>query len=454
MNNKNLKKPKLSRKFLHYLVPSVAAMWVFSIYTMIDGIFVGKFVGPNALAAVNISMPFVSLTFAFALLFAVGTSTVISIYLGKSKKEEANKTFSSILLVLIIFSVIILLIGHFNIDHIAKFLGADSLTLTYVKQYLSIVIYFNGFFIISYYLEVLCKADGSPYLSTIGVISSALTNIVLDYIFIVKLNMGISGAAFATGLSQVLSTLIFLFYFSSNKSKLKLTKVKFNPKETLRIIKIGFPDSITELSAGIIILLFNQVILRFIGETGLISYSVISYVNNLVLMTMLGISQGMQPLVSFYLGKKDKISIRKLFKMSFITVAIASSIAFVVSIFFSKSIVSVFLDSTNITLFNFSNNVFRTYSITFLLMGFNILIAGFCAALEKSKYATIISLSRGLFMISLSLFLMVSIFGSKGIWISTAISEALCLIISFTILKRKILKPNINNQLSKNKKIV
>ena len=118
--------------------------------------------------------------------------------------------------------------------------------------------------------------------------------------------------------------------------------------------------------------------------------------------------------------------------------------AFLISIYFSNPIVSAFLDSSNINLFNFTIKAFSIYSITFLLMGFNVLIGGFCSALEKPKYASVISLSRGLFIISLSLFTMVLIFKSNGIWISTAISEAICLIISLTILIKKIKVFNLN----------
>ncbi|MGL5615504.1 MAG: MATE family efflux transporter [Sarcina sp.] len=449
MIEKNPKKINLNRKFLHYLIPSVSAMWVFSIYTMIDGIFVGKFVGPTALASINISMPFISFNFACALLFAVGASTVISIYLGKSKKKNADEIFTSTLVIITIFSIIILLLAHFNLDSLSYFLGADSTTISSVKDYLRIIIFFNGFFMVSYYLEVLCKTDGSPYLSTIGVVSSSLCNIILDYIFVVKLNYGVAGAAFATGISQVLSTIIFFSYFFSKKSKLNLVKFKINLKELIRMIKIGFPDSITELSAGIIILLFNQVILRFIGETGIVAYSVISYVNNLVLMTMLGISQGMQPLVSFYYGRNDKASIKKLFKLSLITVAITSFLAFFVSMIFSNFIVSVFLDSNNYHLFDFTDSSFKAYSFTFILMGFNVLIAGFCSALEKPKYASIISLGRGLFIVTFSLFIMTTLFGSKGIWISTAISEAICLVISLIILKKKLLNSHLKIDIKK-----
>ena len=151
---------------------------------------------------------------------------------------------------------------------------------------------------VSYYLEVLCKADGAPYLSTIGVTSSALTNIVLDYIFVVKLNYGVAGAAFATGLSQVLSTIIFFSYFLSKKSKLKFTKFKFNLSELIRTVKVGFPGFNYRIICWNCNITFNQVIIRLIGENGIVAYSIISYINGLVLMTMLGISQGMQPLVS------------------------------------------------------------------------------------------------------------------------------------------------------------
>ena len=425
----------LRKKFINYLLPSVVAMWVFSLYTIIDGIFVGKGVGPTALAAVNLSMPFINFIFAISILLSIGSSTVIAIYLGEEKKEKANNIFSLIISFLVLLSVVILVLSYLNLNNIALFLGADITTITYVKQYLGIIIFFNGFFMVAYYLEVLSKTDGFPYLSIIGVAVAALTNIILDYIFVIKLNMGIRGAAFATGLSQALSSIIFIAHFLSSRANIKFTKFKIDLTEIKRIILIGFPDFLTELATGIVILLFNQIILTNIGENGVVAYSVISYVSTFIIMTMIGITQGMQPLTSFYYGKKEKNSVNYILKLSLITIFIISIISFLISYLFTGSIVSVFIDKTNTNLFTFACSVFKIYSFSFIILGFNIIISGFCASIEKPLFATIISISRSVITI-IMLILLTNLFGSSFIWISTTLAEFICLLISLLILKK------------------
>lgn len=430
MYNSNLK-----RKFINYVVPSVVAMWVFSLYTMVDGIFVGRGVGSAALAAVNISMPFVNFIFAVSILFSVGASTVISMYLGEGKKEKANKTFSLIICTLVFLSAIILILSYFNLNKIAVFLGANATTIGYVTSYLKVIMFFNGFFMVAYCLEVLCKTDGFPSLSITAVIIAALTNVLLDYIFVIKLGMGVSGAALATGLSQVMSSLIFMAHFLSKRSNLKFAKLEIDFKEIKRIVSIGFPDSLTELATAVVIIIFNQSILKYIGENGVVAYSVITYVSTLVIMTIIGINQGMQPLSSFHYGKNEYDSVKKLLKMSLIAIAGVSIFAFLGSFIFANSIVGIFISPSDSAVFSFAVNAFRVYSISFLLVGFNILIAGFCASLEKLAYATTISISRGLIVISISLFVLTHFFGANGIWIATTVSEAICLVISIISLK-------------------
>lgn len=432
----SLYKKALRKKFINYLIPSVCAMWVFSLYTIIDGIFVGRYVGASALAGINISMPFINLIFALSILFSVGASTVISIYLGQKDTQKANSTFTLGIISLIIVSIFIFLIVYFNISNIALFLGAESDTILYVTKYLKIIVCFNGFFMIAYYLEVLCKTDGSPYLSIIGVSIAALTNIILDYIFVGKLNMGVSGAAFATGLSQVLSGLIFLKHFLSKHSKLKFSKFSFDFKEQIRMLTIGFPDFLTELATGIVILVFNKCILIYIGNDGVVAYSIISYVNSLVIMSMIGITQGMQPLVSFYYGKVCKKSIKYILKLSFISTFILSITSFLLSLIFTNSIVGLFINTSNTELVNLSINSLRIYSLVFLLLGFNILASGFLAAIEKPLLATIISLSRGLIIIIITLVTFITLFKGAGIWFASPVSELICFILSIFLLKK------------------
>lgn len=427
----------LKKQFFKYLVPSVTAMWIFSLYTMIDGIFVSRGVGETALAAVNIAMPFVNFIFAISMLFSTGASTIISIYIGKNNIKKANEIFSFNLFCMLTISLIITLLCLLNIDRISLFLGATENTFDLVKDYLKIIISFNGFFIISYCLEVLTKADGYPYLAIIGMIISALTNIILDFLFVIILDFGIKGAAYATIISQGVSFIFFLSHFMSKKSKLTLTKFDFKVKYLKRILSIGFPDAITELTSGIVILLFNQTILRYIGESGIVTYSIICYVGTLVIMTMIAITQGMQPLCSYYYGKEEFKTIKKLIKMGLKAVSISSIAIFIICIVFAKEIVYIFIKDSSSPLFTYSISAFRLFSSSFLVLGFNVLVSGYFASIEESFKATIISISRGLIFISLALFSLSFYFGDTGIWIATLISELICLLLSsYLLLKR------------------
>lgn len=432
----------LKKQFFKYLVPSVTSMWIFSLYTMIDGIFVSRGVGETALAAVNIAMPFVNFIFAISMLFSTGASTIISIYIGKNNIKKANEIFSFNLFCMLTISLLITLLCLLNIDRISLFLGATENTFDLVKDYLKIIISFNGFFIISYCLEVLTKADGYPYLAIVGMIISALTNIILDFLFVIVLDFGIKGAAYATIISQGVSFIFFLSHFMSKKSKLTLTKFEFKVKYLKRILSIGFPDAITELTSGIVILLFNQTILRYIGENGIVTYSIICYVSTLVIMTMIAITQGMQPLCSYYYGKEEFKTIKKLIKMGLKAVSISSIAIFIICIVFAKEIVYIFIKDSSSPLFTYSISAFRLFSSSFLVLGFNVLVSGYFASIEEAFKATIISISRGLIFISLALFSLSFYFGDTGIWIATLISELICLLLSsYLLLKRNKIVP-------------
>ena len=247
------------QQFVRYAIPSVIAMWVFSIYTMADGIFVARGVGETALAAVNIAMPFINGIFAVSLWLAVGASTLIAMALGSGDQKRANGLFTMNIVVLTLLSIVITLLAYTHLDQLASFLGATELTQAYVKDYLRIIILFSGCFIVSYCLEVLVKTDGFPVLATVGVSISALANIILDYFMVIRWGWGVQGAALATGIAQLALLVIFLFHFISRRSTLAFTrfdcKLLSNYK---RILPIGFSDCITEFSTGLVTFMFNR----------------------------------------------------------------------------------------------------------------------------------------------------------------------------------------------------
>ncbi|WP_338658530.1 MATE family efflux transporter [Paraclostridium sordellii] len=442
----------LKTQFKQYVIPSVASMWVFSLYSMVDGAFVSRGVGSEALAAVNISTPYINTLFALSVLLSTGASTIVSMTLGKGDKKKASEYFTLNTVLLVIISIFITVISLLNLENIAIFLGATESTLPLVKGYLGNIILFVGFYLISYGLELLIKCDGYPHLSTIGVIIAAITNIVLDYIFVIQFKWGVEGAALATGIARILSVSFFISHFLRKRGKLRFCKFKFDFSFIKRIIFIGIPDSMTEASLAVVILLFNQSILRLIGESALVSYSVICYVTTLVLTTMLGISQGLQPICSYYYGKEDDKSVLKLLDMSISYIKKSSIIAFLLVIIFANQIVAMFIDKSDMSLFLYTVKTLRISSVAYLIMGYNVIISGFCVATGKAIHASIVSLGRGLVVITLSLIIMTFIFGGSGIWMATFVSEAIVLAISSIILRNNKLriKNNIKSDMYMN----
>ena len=259
----------LLKKFFKFVLPSIVSMWIFALYTMVDGMFVAWGVGESALASVNLSMPYVILIFTIGLLMATGTSTLISISLGKKEEEKASQLFSMNLAVLTVLSVAVTVISLIFLEPIALFLGASPDNLPHVKEYVGTISIFAVFFILSYNMEALVKTDGTPAVSAVGVTACGLTNVVLDYVFVMRLHWGVLGAAFATGLAQVASTVIFFIYFAKFRKVLKFRKFKLDLKIYRKIIPLGLANGFTELSGGLAVFMFNQVILAVIGEAEL-----------------------------------------------------------------------------------------------------------------------------------------------------------------------------------------
>lgn len=416
--------------FIKYILPSIAAQWVFALYTMVDGIFVARGVSSTALTAVNISMPFTMGLFSISILFAVGTSTVIAILMGQGKVQQANQVFSQNIALLSILSVVISVLVVVFLEPFALFLGATKTALPYVKEYIGTLAPMAFSFILSYSFETLVKTDGYPRLATIVVFIGALLNCVLDYLMVLILKWGVFGAALATGISQMVVILFYLKHFLGKKGTIRFVKFKWDLPLIWREIKNGTASGITEISTGITIFLFNQMILRYLTEEDLVSYTIISYVNSIITMSMAGIAQGVQPLISYYHGQGKKERCQKLFRYSLVAAFAFSIIAGITCFFGAVPIVSLFITDKTSTLFISSVAVLRIFSISFLVVGYNVVIGGYFTAIEKALYSTVISLSRGFVFIILSLFILTWLFDGKGIWWAATLSEILCLLLS------------------------
>jgi len=433
----------LRSDFVRFVTASAASLMVFSLYSMVDGLMVSLGVNEYAMSAVNLAIPFTNALFSLAVMFAVGSSTIIAIHLAQGRKEEANSLFSQNFFLLLgvglVISVAVLVLR----EPFAKLLGADEVTLEYVKQYLLGLAPFSACFIISYNLEVLVKTDGFPRLAVISVTTGAVANCILDYIAIFWLDMGVFGAAVATGTSQLITCIIYLAHFFGPKCTFRLRKFKFNPRIYKRLIPIGLSDGVTELCNGLMILLFNRTVQKYLGADGLVTYTVIAYMNTIVINLMMGITQGSQPLVSYRYGKNDMGSCKKLLGYGLKTAVLFGGVCFVGLYVFAPQVVGAYLSEASSELVAKSIVAFRQYGFSWLLVGFNVVIGGYLTALERPLPAIVISTGRGLIVQSGVLVVLAAITTGAGLWFTPLISEMLVLALAVVFLRSNMRKMNM-----------
>lgn len=430
------KKQSLLKQFFHFSAATVASLMVFSLYSIVDGLFVARGVGEYAMTAVNLSVPFVNLLFSIAVIFAVGTSTIIAYLLGQKNAQSANKLFSQNLVTLVVIGVTISVLVLAFTEPLARLLGAEEVTLEYTIHYLQGLAPFAVCFMISYNLEVLVKTDGRPRLALVTVCVGCVTNCVLDYLAIFHWGLGIWGAAAATGVSQLLTCIIYLTHFLGKRTTFHPVRFRMDWKIYRRLLPIGISDGLTELCNGLMIFLFNHTILRCIGTDGLVAYTIIAYANTLVINITMGVSQGSQPLISFQNGRGDGTAIGKLLRYGLRTMCGIAAVCFTVLFLAAPKLVAVYLPEAGAEMLTFATDAFRRYSLCYLPVGFNIYIAGFLTAMERPLPAVSISTGRGLILQGSILLLLAAVLGGSSIWFAPVISEVLCLGLSVFFLLR------------------
>lgn len=433
-----MEKKSLLNNYLKYLIPTITTMTLFSTYTMVDGIFVGRGVGSEGLAAVNISMPFVTLAFAFAILISIGSLNLIAHEKGRENKKGADEFFSLGITISVVFALGLSILGFIFINPLVRFLGARGHMVGMVKEYLSIIIFFLPFYLTSYVFEIMVKADGRPSLTTILMLMSAFTNIVLDYVFIFKFHWGLRGAAIATGLAQTIPTIGYLIYFLSDKSYLKFRKFRLKAFMIKEIFSYGFPASLSELSTGFCILVFNLAIGKLYGEEGLAAFSVIAYVMTFVVNTMLAVNQSSQPLLGFYYGAREYDNIPILRGYMIRSVAILSVVMVFAIEMWPGFFINVFLTDVSVDFMAFASRALRIFAISFLILGFNITNGGYLTSVGKPRFDFVITLLRGYVFVALFSFLVTIFMPKEAIWYVLIASDFITMLISIFLIKKEI----------------
>lgn len=428
----DLGRDSLTKIILKYGIPSIVTMWIYSLYTIVDGIFIGKFLGANEIASVNIVMPYVNVSFALGIMTAVGGGTIIAIRLGEGDLKEANRIYSLSTQFFIVLGGLLGFMGIFFPRQLVRILGANDVIVDQAQTYLFIISFFTLFYLLSYGFEIFIRIEGNPAYSMVCNFTGAVINIVLDYIFIVHFHWGIAGAALATGMAQLGTALSLGWYLAFRAKKLKFKFTKFDLKAIRALCFNGSSEFLTEIATGIVIIAFNINIMKMIGEKGVSAFGIIGYISTLVTMTMIGFSQGLQPVISYNYGAEKYDRIKKVLKIGIISVTVLGIIFYTAVNFFAHDIISMFVKN-DMKLFAITREAIKIYSFTYILMGLNIIISAYFTAIEDAMISAVLSILRGIIFINTLLYVFPIIFNSRGIWLSAPVNEMVTLIFSLII---------------------
>lgn len=373
---------------------------------------------------------------AYALVIGVGAQSIIGINLGKGENEKVQNIFRTSLILLTLISILVMLFGLFFSDNIAIFLGANEVLLEGASTYIKIISYFIVFVSLMFLFEMIVRTIGKPNISLVSMILAVLLNVILDYLLINKLNLGIKGAALATGISYASAFFINIIPFLSKKTVVNLYKGKFDKSCLFPMVYNGSSEGISSLSNALSMLLFNTALMKIAGENGIAAFSIINYIAQVGYMVLFGISDGVRPIIRYNYGAENEAIVNKTLKASIIVNLLIGIIIFIVIEMFSQPLINVFLKGGQSVL-EMATIGARIYGIAFLFNGVNILISSYFTAIDDPMSSIIVAVSRGILFIAIGIFILPYIFGINGIWGSIVFAEVITIIICFKLLKKR-----------------
>ena len=432
----NVTKDKISSVFFQYSIPSVLGMLAISSASIVDGFFIGNYVGDFGLAAINITFPIFSLLFGFALMLAIGSSVTSGKLIGEGDIKSASMIFSKTIVCITLFSFISSTILFLNIETILYLFGANENLTKIAIEYLSIMLIFIPFLMIGIVLDYFVRVDNRPNLAFIALLLSAFINVVLDWFMIVYLQRGIFGAALATGISQLALIFILLPHFFSKKATLKFVKPIGNYIQIIKASYNGASEFVNEISVGITTLIFNYVMIKNLGVEGIAAFAVINYLLLIGIMISFGISDSLQPIISKNFGAKENKRIEEFLKFAFVTVGLVGFIMIFLIIFTPTSLANVFLEDTNYKTKEIVLNFAMFIWIAFLFNGVNLVISAYLTAIHEPLYSMIIAISRSFVFPVIFIFVLPFLFETQGIFLAIPMAEFITFIIAIVLYKR------------------
>lgn len=430
-------KERIGNLFLKYVSANVLGMIGYSCYILADTFFIARGIGAAALAALNLVLPAYSLMNGTGLMIGMGAASRYTISSTKPEGTLHRTIFTQALYLAAFAAVIFSSGGIFLPDRIAAVLGANADTIGYATDYIRILLIFSPLFLGNNLLLSFVRNDGAPRLSMTGMIVGSLTNIVLDYVFIYPLGMGMTGAALATATAPVISMLIMSVHFIKKRNHFRPVRTRLSLVRWGDICTLGVSSLVTELSSGVVIIVFNYLILGLNGNTGVAAYGILANIALVLVSIYTGIGQGVQPIVSRYAGKDGEEQRRSLRRYALATSLSFALLSYLLIAVFAVPLAELFNREHDPILTDIASNGMRIYFVSLFFSGINIVAAAFLSSADRPKQAFVISILRGFVLIIPVAWILSVLFGLTGIWMAVPVTEAIVCALALIFLFRK-----------------
>lgn len=431
----------VGKLFIQFGIPGVLGLLLIGFQPMVDGLFLINFVGPDALAGVNLFVPVYTFVSALAVVVGIGSQTIVSLSLGEKNYATANDSFRTAGVFLAVFLLVLSAVCYAGAEPLSRFLGADADLQHYTVDYIRYLSPFLPVLALLFLGDYMLKATARPYLalSLLGLV--LLLNIVLDYLLVAVMGAGVKGAALATGISLSVPLLLMAVLLLRKDNIVSFRKGKFRYKLLWNMLYNGSSEGLSELSAGITVFLFNNVMMDLFGKSGVAAFTSVNYLLYLGVQLYVGLSDGIIPILSYNYGAGNKERVRATIRLGRRTNLIIGLIFFALLFWGGTFLVGHFFGNTDagdVEIIKAIAVTGATYvAFAFFFNGQNILSSSLFTSMGDARTSVVISLMRGLLLVVIGIFILPLVFGNTGIWLVIPLSELVTLFYCLVIVRKK-----------------
>lgn len=433
MNLESMKK-KTVKTILQFSIPSIIAMVLTSLIAIVDGFFIGNYVGKEGIAAVNLGLPILYVYLATGLMIGVGGIAIAAMALGAQDIKKSNDVFNQTVVSGIVVSVLLSLFIYFLFKPIMGVINMDTQVANYFYKYYSIMIFAYPVMIVNCILGMFIRGEGKPQFFMMINILTVMCNIFMDYVFIRWFDFGIVGIASASLISLNIGLVCMVSFFFKKSDVYKFRSFKFSKFVLKNTVLNGSSEFIGEISLSISMFAYNWVILRVAGVTGVAAFTIVGYIAYLFSMVIIGFGQGASPLISFSYGAEEIELSKNIRKKTNLFVFLSGIFVMIVMYMSTDWYSGVFVSSESVGIMVCSG--IRIFIISFLFSGINIITSFYFTSIGKAKESAIISLSRGLVVLLICIFTLPLMLGMTGVWLVAPVTEAFTIILSFILIRQ------------------